>query len=367
MIDPKTFLADLVSHGSTLITGVPDSLLKGLLVEIEQSLLNFKHVRAVNEGNAVAIASGAYLATGIPQIVYMQNSGLGNAINPLASLAHKSVYGTPLLLIIGWRGDPSSADEPQHMVQGEITESILDSLGIRYYIIDQSYKQQIGESFRLMSETNQPVALLVKKGMFHSPSIDIKGSYTLNRKKILESLLSSIESDALIIGTTGKSSREIYEIRELMKHDHSRDFLTIGSMGHATGIATGLGLYTNKKIYVIDGDGALLMHMGSLFNLVSNNLSNIKYILINNGSHQSVGGQRSLLDSHDEVPLLIGLGFDEVLVVNSEEEFIGSFKKFNNLKKSALVIRVSNDSDESLGRPKETPIDNRNKFMGNFK
>lgn len=367
MINPKGFLEELIKHGSTLISGVPDSLLKGLLLEIEHSKLEFKHVPAVNEGNAVAIASGAFLATGLSQVVYMQNSGLGNSINPLVSLAHKRVYATPMLLVIGWRGEPNVADEPQHMVQGEITEAILNSMGISYHILDANYQTQISDAYKKMAETNQPFALLVKKSVFNSTTDDIEGKYHLNRKVVLSELLSSIERDALVIGTTGKSSREIYEIREVEGESHSNDFLTIGSMGHASGIATGLALNTNKTIYLIDGDGALLMHLGSLFNLVSNHLANVKYVLINNGSHQSVGGQKSLLEDYDESKLLIGLGFDNVIVVDKENEVTSSIERFKDTENCALVFRVSNESSDSLGRPKETPKENRSKFMENFK
>jgi phosphonopyruvate decarboxylase len=367
MINPKAFLEELFKHGSTLISGVPDSLLKGLLLEIENSELGFKHVPAVNEGNAVAIASGAFLATGLSQVVYMQNSGLGNSINPLVSLTHERVYATPMLLIIGWRGEPSLTDEPQHMVQGEITEAFLNSMGIPYHILDSNYQNQISDAYRRMSETNQPFALLVKKGVFNSPQNDIEGKYHLNRTAVLNKLLSSIEGDALVIGTSGKSSREIYEIREKKGETHSKDFLTIGSMGHASGIATGLALNSDKTIYLIDGDGALLMHLGSLFNLVYNRFSNVKYVLINNGSHQSVGGQKSLLKDYDESKLLKGLGFDNVIVVDNENEIMSSIERFKKVASCALVFRVSNESSDSLGRPKETPKENRSKFMENFK
>ena len=367
MINPKGFLEELIKHGSTLISGVPDSLLKGLLLEIEHSELGFRHVPAVNEGNAVAIAAGAFLATGLSQVVYMQNSGLGNSINPLVSLSHKKVYATPMLLIIGWRGEPDVADEPQHMVQGEITEAILNSMDISYHILDNNYQTQISDAYKKMAKTNQPFALLVKKGVFSSPTNDIEGKYHLNRTAVLSELLSSIGRDALVIGTTGKSSREIYEIREAKGESHSNDFLTIGSMGHASGIATGLALNTDKMIYLIDGDGALLMHLGSLFNLVSNRFSNLKYVLINNGSHQSVGGQKSLLKEYDESKLLRGLGFDNVIVVDNGNEIRSSIERFKKMENCALVFRVSNESSDSLGRPKESPKENRSKFMGNFK
>lgn len=367
MINPTDFLATLFSHGSHYITGVPDSLLKGLLQEVLREDSPLVHIDAVNEGNAVVIASGLYMTTGQPQVVYFQNSGIGNAVNPLVSLSHKNVYATPMLLIIGWRGEPGLQDEPQHMVQGAITTAILDSMNIPYFVLDENFKNQITRAYAAMNQTNQPFALLIKKSVFSNDQEDFKGPYMMNRRDLIQLLLTSMESDSLVLCTTGKSGRELYEIREELGLSHEKDFLSIGAMGHLTGLATGITMSSNKKIYILDGDGALMMHMGGLFNLVNNSKGNFKYILINNGSHQSVGGQPSPLAMFDESRLLHGLGFESVTIVQDESQLLDLKASLSTNKKDAIVIRVSNDSQKDLTRPKEKPIDNKLLFMRNFK
>ena len=363
MIKSKDFVENIKSRGTEYFIGVPDSLLKDLISFIDASISNEFHISAVNEGNAVAISAGLYMTTGKPQVVYMQNSGLGNAINPLTSLTHHRVYSIPVLLIIGWRGEPGKKDEPQHEVMGDITLSLLDLVGIQYFILEDNFDDQLAEAFSIMKRESKPVAIVVREGTFEKEISHDKNLFDLLREDALRLLLDEISGDDIVVSTTGKSSREIYDLRNELGQSHKSDFLTIGSMGHVTGITQGLVQSTTKSVYCIDGDGSLLMHTGALINLIHSNKDNLKYILINNQSHQSVGGQATIFKDLNETNLLIGLGFREVLIAESEKDLIHILPKFHNSQKTALVIRVSNQSREDLSRPKETPVQNKKEFM----
>jgi len=363
MIKSKDFVENIKSRGTEYFIGVPDSLLKDLISFIDASISNKFHISAANEGNAVAISAGLYLATGKPQVVYMQNSGLGNAINPLTSLTHHRVYSIPVLLIIGWRGEPGKKDEPQHEVMGDITLSLLDLVGIQYFILEDNFDDQLAEAFSIMKKESKPVAIIVREGTFEKEISRSKNLFDLLREDALRLLLDEISGDDILVSTTGKSSREIYDLRDELGQNHKSDFLSIGSMGHVTGITQGLVQSTTKRVYCIDGDGSLLMHTGALINLIHSNKDNLKYILINNQSHQSVGGQATIFKDLNETNLLIGLGFREVLIAKSEKDLIHILPKFHNSKKTALVIHVSNQSREDLSRPKETPVQNKKEFM----
>lgn len=363
MIEAKEFLRELHRMGSSLITGVPDSLMKGLLMEVESEISPLHHQRAPNEGSAIAIASGAYLATGLPQVVYLQNSGLGNCVNPLMSLAHNKVYATPMLLLIGWRGKPGVKDEPQHIIQGSITEDQLTLMGINYAVLDAKYEQQLERAYRTMSDSNQPYALLIDRDSFRTTGYDISNNFSLSRKEALSFLLQSLDKSSMIVSTTGKTSRELYYLREELGMGHDNDFLMVGSMGHTASLALGISLASNKQIIVVDGDGSMMMHLGGVYNLANAQKENLKYLLINNESHQSVGGQKSLIHGYDEVRLLNGIGFNDAYVCDDLDSLEKNFPDFLSKKNTALVVRVSNDSDESLGRPKESSIDSKKRFM----
>ena len=363
MLDAKLVVETIKAKGTKYFVGVPDSLLKDFLSYIQANIEDRFHITAVNEGNAVSIASGIYLSTGIPQVVYMQNSGLGNAVNPLTSLAHQRVYSIPLLLVIGWRGEPGVKDEPQHEVTGEITSKLLDLMDIPYFVLDDNYVQQIKAAYSIMNNENKPVALLVRKGIFNPVTIEAKSNFTMLREAALSRLLNLISPNDVVLGTTGKSSREIYEIRENNNFGHQNDFLTIGSMGHISGISKGIIQESDKLVYCIDGDGSLLMHMGALSNLIYDAKNNFKYVLVNNASHQSVGGQETLFTQLQEERILHGMGIDNVYIVEALDELDQAFHSFLKVPKSALVLRVSNESRDDLSRPKESPIENKQIFM----
>jgi len=265
MIDTKIFFNYLISQGLEFYAGVPDSLLVNLCACINDNCKKNNNIIAASEGNAIAIAAGYHLATSKIGVVYMQNSGIGNAVNPLLSLIDEDVYKIPMLLFIGWRGEPNTEDEPQHKKQGVVTEPLISSMDIKTIILSEDYEPQIKNCVRYIKDTGKAAAILIKKDTF-SPYINLKNHnvYVLNREKALEIIISSLSDDDFIVSTTGKSSREIFEIRKKNMQMHSHDFLTVGSMGHAASLAFGISTNSNKNIFCIDGDGAFLMHMGGL-------------------------------------------------------------------------------------------------------
>ena len=266
MIAPENFVLALKKVGLNFFIGVPDSLLKSFCAYVDDHLPSGQHITAANEGNAVAIASGYHLATGKSAVVYMQNSGLGNTINPLTSLADKEVYQIPMLLVIGWRGEPGLADEPQHVKQGRITLQQLDLLEIPYQVLsDQSNVYDIANWVQeQLATTGAPVAIVVKKNTFASYKSSRNSDFaTMSREEALAQIL-ELAGEALVVSTTGKTSREVFELRKI-RQEVQRDFLTVGSMGHTSSIALGIALgQPLKKVVCLDGDGSMLMHMGAL-------------------------------------------------------------------------------------------------------
>ena len=364
MIKTPEFYEYLVKNKLDTFYGVPDSLLKDICAYITSKTSPEKHIITANEGNAVALAAGKFMATGIPAVVYLQNSGLGNTVNPLISLADEDVYNIPMLLMIGWRGEPGVHDEPQHVKQGKITLSMLDTMGIKYLILTDNYQEEIKTALDYMKSESKSFAIIIKKNTFSKFSLDEENNpYTLTRELALELLLSKIDRKSLIVSTTGKTSREVFELREKNSDTHERDFLTVGSMGHTSSIALGLALSTPKKVYCIDGDGSLLMHLGGLGITAKNAKDNFKYIVINNGSHESVGGQPTIGFDLDLISILTGLGFSKVFEVSTVNEIENIFNEFDNLSKSVLIINVKQGSREDLGRPTTTPQQNKEAFM----
>ncbi|MDR3593940.1 phosphonopyruvate decarboxylase [Clostridium sp.] len=372
MIDVKEFYDELLNNEIDFFAGVPDSLLKSFCAYIKDNVSNEKNIIAANEGNAIGLASGYYLATKKIPLVYMQNSGLGNALNPLASLADKLVYSIPMLLIIGWRGEPNKKDEPQHKKQGLITTETLDMLGIKYKILDEStsdyeMKKEVKKSYIYMKEKNEPYALVIKKDTFSEYKLKNKldSNFEMTREEAIEILISKIKEDSLIVSTTGMASRELFEIREKYKQDHSRDFLTVGSMGHASQIALTIALNKkDKEVYCIDGDGALLMHLGGLAIIGSLEPNNFRHILINNGAHDSVGGQDTVGFKVDMIAITKACGYKNCYSCSSREELIDLLEKINDVEGPVfLEIKVKKGARKDLGRPTTTPVENKNAFM----
>lgn len=297
-IDVEIFYNKLIEHNINFFTGVPDSLLKDLCAYITDNTTKEQHIIACNEGNAIAIAAGYNLGTNQIPLVYLQNSGLGNIINPITSLVNDSVYNIPMLIIIGWRGQPGKKDEPQHITMGKQIGNLLKSLEIEYSILpdyNDGAKNSIDIAVEYMKKTNKPYVLLIANHSFNKyklKNIDLN-NYTFSREELLHFIMNNINNSDTIISTTGMLSRELYEYR-INNNEPIKDILNVGAMGHCSSIGLGLSLTnTNKKVIVLDGDGSVLMHMGAIAINGSNAGKNYKHIIFNNGAHDSVGGQKT--------------------------------------------------------------------------
>ncbi len=353
--------------------GVPDSLLKDFCAYITDNTDAKCHTITANEGNAIGLAAGHFLATGYPALVYMQNSGIGNCVNPLLSLTDEEVYNIPLLMFIGWRGEPDKKDEPQHIKQGKVTDKLLEAMGIKYEILPDNFevaKVLINKAFEYMKETKCPFAFIVRKGTFEKYTLKNKkeNSYTLKREEAIETVLKELKLSDIIVSTTGHISREVYEIRERLGQTHKQDFLTVGSMGHSSSIALGIALEkANRNVYCFDGDGALLMHQGALSVNSTKELSNFKHIVFNNEAHDSVGSQPTAVYKENVSKVALDCGYKKSYSVQTKEELIKILPEFISDKCTALLeIKVKCGARSDLGRPKEKPRENKKLFMENL-
>ena len=341
MISSKYFLKFLLKKKINFFTGVPDSLLKFFLNELNLISKN-NNITAVNEGSAVSMAIGYYLATKKIPCVYMQNSGLGNAINPLASLAHKKVYSVPMVLIVGWRGGPSYHDEPQHKVKGKITLKLLKLLKVKYEILNNKVKNfnKFSKLIRYSEKNSTPVAIIVEKNTFEQNKkirIDKTKNKSVYRREIIEILLKKIKKKTKLISTTGYTSRELNQLRSQRKLYNGQDFYLVGGMGHATSVALGVALKTKNKVVCLDGDGSLLMHMGSLSTVGYFKNKNFLHIMFNNKSHESVGGQKVLSDQVDFKNMILSLGYKNYSLVSNKKEFNKRIDTFLNSKGPSFI------------------------------
>ena len=365
MIDVKEAYEALIASGIDMFTGVPDSLLKNICAYITDTAPREKHIIAANEGNAVGIAAGHYLATGKPALVYMQNSGLGNTVNPLLSLADEKVYSIPMVLMIGWRGEPGVHDEPQHVKQGEVTLALLDAMQIPYIILEDA--SQIKAQVELAMERKAPTAIVIRKGTFGSYKLKNARSNDnpLSREDAMKLVVDHLKDSDVIVSTTGKLSRELFEYREAKQQGHGHDFLTVGSMGHSSSIALGIALEKpNRRVFCFDGDGAFIMHTGALGIVASMNPRNFFHILFNNNAHESVGGQPTIGYELDAVTMAKASGYKQALRATTREEMIAALQQLETTEGPVLLeLRVKIDSREDLGRPTTTPIQNKDAFM----
>ncbi|MDP4088139.1 MAG: phosphonopyruvate decarboxylase [Bacillota bacterium] len=372
MINTADFYAMLKEKGVDFFTGVPDSLLKDFCAYVKDNTPENKNIVAANEGNALALAAGYHLATGKAALVYMQNSGLGNIVNPLASLTDRLVYSIPALLLIGWRGEPGKKDEPQHVKQGKITLELLETLGIKYDVIGEEttfevLKEVFLKAYQHMMENKEPYAFVIQKGAFQAYKLksEVKTSFELSREEAIKLVVSVMEKDAVVVSTTGMASRELFELREALGDSHERDFLTVGSMGHSSQIALGISVARPEKtVYCLDGDGAFLMHMGAGAVVAAHAGDNYRHIIINNGAHDSVGGQPTLGFDIDVPAIAKASGYREVYSASGREEVMNCIQKMQKCKGPALLeIKVNKGARKDLGRPTTTPVENKTKFM----
>ena len=357
--------------GADFYTGVPDSQLKALCNFLMNTYgIDAKHhVIAANEGNATALAAGYYLATGKIPVVYMQNSGEGNVINPVASLLNDRVYAIPVVFVIGWRGEPGVHDEPQHIYQGEVTCKLLEDMGIDYLVIGkETTDEETGaamERFRKKLENGKDVAFVIRKGaLTYDGKTDYANAYSMKREEVIRHITDVSGTDP-IVSTTGKASRELFEIREANNQEHGYDFLTVGSMGHSSSIALGIAVHSpEKKIWCIDGDGAVLMHMGAMAVIGANRPGNLVHIVINNEAHETVGGMPTVAAGTDLVAVAKACGYPDAVRVTDYEELDEELKKAKGRHGLSFIeVLCAIGARENLGRPTTTPIENKDGFM----
>ncbi len=370
MISLNEFYSSLIKNDIDFFTGVPDSYLRDICAYIADHSSSQKHIITANEGSAIALATGHYLATRKIPLVYMQNSGLGNAVNPLTSLTDRAVYSIPLILLIGWRGEPGTKDEPQHIKQGRITTKLLDVLEIPYLILSAStsdVQQAIDKVSSHARERRFPYALLVRKDTFEQYAKDkeYRAESLPTREEALEAVLSNLNERDVVVATTGKLSRELFEYRERMRQLHSLDFLTVGSMGHASSIALGIALEKpERNVYCLDGDGALLMHLGAIATIGQHAPKNLRHIVFNNCAHDSVGGQPTAGNSACFPYIAKACKYTLAVRVESIKDIkdkMGVLKI--NEGPSFLEILIQCGARSDLGRPTISPRDNKEAFM----
>ena len=357
--------------GADFFTGVPDSQLKALcnFLMATYGIDRKHHIIAANEGNCTALAAGYHLATGKVPVVYMQNSGEGNIINPVASLLNDKVYAIPMIFIIGWRGEPGIHDEPQHIYQGEVTVRLLEDMDIASFIIgkdtaDDEVRAAMGQ-FRDVLAKGKQVAFVIRKGaLTDAPEVEYKNNNTMVREEIIRHIV-NVSGEDPIVSTTGKASRELFEIREANGQSHKYDFLTVGSMGHSSSIALGVAINKpDRKVWCIDGDGAVLMHMGSMAVLGANKPKNMVHVVINNAAHETVGGMPTVAGQIDVVGVARACGYPNAVCVDSFEALDKALEAARSRDELSLIeVRCSIGAREDLGRPTTTAIENKNGFM----
>ena len=362
-------LAEII--GADFYTGVPDSQLKALCNYLiaTYGIDPRHHVIAANEGNCTALAAGYHLATGKIPVVYMQNSGEGNIINPVASLLSDKVYAIPMIFIIGWRGEPGVHDEPQHVYQGEVTIKLLDDMDISSFVIsrettDEEVEHAMAE-FKKVLSNGKDVAFVIKKGaLTDAPKVEYKNGNKMTREEIIRHIVKASGEDP-IVSTTGKASRELFETRVANDQSHKYDFLTVGSMGHSSSIALGVAINKpEQRIWCIDGDGAVLMHMGAMAVIGANKPKNLVHVVINNGAHETVGGMPTVASEIDLVKIAQACGYphavsvDDFAALDRELEIAKSRREL-----SLIEVKCSIGARDDLGRPTTTALENKQNFM----
>ncbi|UYO00436.1 MAG: phosphonopyruvate decarboxylase [Devosia sp.] len=377
MISPQAFYEVLSGAGVNFLVGVPDSLLKEFCAYVDAALPAERHLIAANEGTAMGIAAGVHLATGGLPMVYLQNSGLGNTVNPLLSLADPEVYGIPMIVLIGWRGEPGVKDEPQHVKQGRVSVAMLDAMEVPYKVLDGD-PDAAAEAGRWAAaaaiERSGPVALLVRKGAFGKAEAKrnpVARSENLpGREEAIGIVTQSLPQASTIVSTTGMISRELYEQRVRLGQDRASDFLTVGSMGHASQIALGIALTRpDVPVVCIDGDGAALMHLGGMASIGVRAPKNFVHIVLNNGVHDSVGGQPTVGFDINLCGIAKACGYKNVEgPLTGAEAISEAVARLSSAEGPSLIeIHVRPGSRADLGRPKETPAENKALFVGRLK
>lgn len=372
MISPKYFYESLIANGTDFFAGVPDSLLKNFCAYITDNAPADKHIISANEGSATALATGYHFATGKIPLIYMQNSGEGNMINPLLSIVDPDVYSVPMMIVIGWRGEPGVHDEPQHIKQGKVTCDLLDAMKIPYSVLgadncNKCLDKALAKAYEYIKANNAPYALVIKKGTFEDYTLQNNTTVEadMSREEAIEKIMLSAPETAAFVSTTGMASRELYELRDKHGQGHSKDFLTVGGMGHASQIALSIAMQKKDRlIYCIDGDGASIMQMGGMATIGTRNPSNMVHIVLNNGAHDSVGGQPTVGRQIDLCGIAKACGYGNVVKASTKEELDAILKDKNTFDKLTFIeVLVRKGARKDLGRPKTTPQENKKAMM----
>lgn len=369
MIRPEFFIETLREKGIDCFAGVPDSLLKNICAYITDHFDEAHNIIAANEGAAVGLAAGHYLATGQPACVYMQNSGEGNIINPLASLTDQEVYNIPVLLLIGWRGRPGVHDEPQHVKQGKVTTGLLNVMGVNYEVLskeEDKAAKQIEKAAKALA-SKEVFALVIEKDTFEDyklQNVEVN-DLTMSREEAIQTVAAALGEKDCIVSTTGMISRELFEYRAAMSQGHERDFLTVGSMGHASQIALGIALARpERRVWCFDGDGAAIMHMGSMAIVANKAPKNYVHVVFNNGAHDSVGGQPTVGLKIDLSAIAKAVGYKATYSVDNMDDLNVILSEAKNLEGPVMLeIKVKKGNRKDLGRPTTTPIQNKEALM----
>jgi len=370
VISPEEFSKTLHQLGFDTAVGVPDSTFKGLISYFSSQDI-FKHIIASSECEAMGIASGYYLGQKKPALVYMQNSGFCKTLNPFTSLLSDDVYGVPALMLVGWRGEPGKKDEPQHKMMGRIMIDLFKVMEIDHLVLDENqWQNQLQTARQYIEEKGLPFIIAIPKGVFDDYKIKSTASpYAMTREEVLEVVVENTSDNVSFVSTTGKTSRELFEIRARNNDDHGKDFYTVGSMGCASSIAFGVGLADSSRvIYVLDGDGAALMQLGNMTTLGHYKNTRLKHILIDNGAHESTGGQPTVSQGVNFLEMGKACGYESVVQVDNREDLHVQLKDLEkNDKLSLLVVKVKKGSRPDLGRPTTTPKENRDAFIRRFR
>lgn len=370
MIRPSYFYNLLVKNGTDFFAGVPDSLLKNFCAYITDTAPAEKHIISANEGSATALACGYHFATGKIPLIYMQNSGEGNMVNPMLSIADKDVYSVPMLIVIGWRGEPGVHDEPQHVKQGKVTCDLLDAMKIPFEVLSENEDDlpaQFEKAYKYIKDNNAQYAFVIRKGTFDEYKlqniIPVEGK--MSREEAIEKIILNADSSTAFVSTTGMASRELYELRDKYNQGHEKDFLTVGGMGHASQIALSIAMQKkDRQIYCIDGDGASIMQMGGMATIGSRKPSNYVHFVLNNGAHDSVGGQPTVGRQIDLCAIAAGCGYENVVKVETPEELEAVLRDYETKDKLTFVeVMVTKGARKDLGRPKSTPVENKEALM----
>jgi len=373
MINPDKYVSNLLENNINFFTGVPDSLLKHVCACITYSQSSTNHIIAANEGAAIGLGIGHHIGSNEVPFIYLQNSGLGNTINPILSLSSSEVYGIPMIIMIGWRGEPGLKDEPQHIHQGRVMLDLFESMDIPYFVLDKNEKnaiEQTNKAIKLANNQSTPVFLVVKKDTFSDfPKNKKNHNLTLSRENAIKIAAENLPDNAAVIATTGMASRELFEYRALVKEKHNKDFLTVGGMGHASQIALGLALTDlSRNIYCFDGDGAAIMHMGSMAIIGKSKAHNLVHIVFNNAAHDSVGGQPTLGMEIDFCSIAKACGYSSAVKVSNEVDLKSEIDNKQTMNGPHFIeVHVRKGNRDNIGRPTTSPIENKNEIMNYLK